>query len=114
MDEAARCHALAYIFNGRLLARGTGAELVAQARLVACEVRGPADALAALAKALRADPALSSVAWFGPVLRLAATSPEALEAALARAQPAGGGVTALPSEPNLEDVFIALMHTAGT
>ncbi|MFL6675996.1 MAG: ABC transporter ATP-binding protein, partial [Massilia sp.] len=62
MDEAARCHELAYIFNGRLLAQGTGAELVAQAQLATVEVRGPTDGLAALAQALRADPQLLSVA----------------------------------------------------
>jgi ABC-2 type transport system ATP-binding protein len=32
MDEAERCHELAYIAYGKLLARGTVAELIAQAR----------------------------------------------------------------------------------
>src|SRR5213075_552113 len=35
MDEAERCHRLAYIFEGRLLTTGTAAEVVAQAKLVA-------------------------------------------------------------------------------
>jgi ABC-2 type transport system ATP-binding protein len=115
MDEAARCHELAYIFDGRLLAQGTGAELVAQARLATAEASGPQAGLSALAHALRGDPHLASVAWFGPVLRVAAGSRAALDAALARAAPlvAQQGLALAPSEPNLEDVFIALMQRAG-
>jgi ABC-2 type transport system ATP-binding protein len=114
MDEAARCHALAYIFNGRLLAQGTGEQLVAQARLATCEVGGSQDGLAELAQALRAAPGLGSVAWFGPVLRVAAGSREALDAALEEARPliARQGLKVTPSEANLEDVFIALMQQA--
>jgi ABC-2 type transport system ATP-binding protein len=114
MDEAARCHALAYIFNGRLLAQGTGEELVAQAGLATCEVTGAQDGLAALAQALRAAPGLRSVAWFGAVLRVAAGSRAELEAALAQAGPviAAHGLAVAPSEANLEDVFIALMGRA--
>ncbi|HWC91519.1 MAG TPA: ABC transporter ATP-binding protein, partial [Pseudolabrys sp.] len=47
MDEAERCHDIAYIFNGRLIARGTGAELIAQSGLVTFEAEGErADRLA--------------------------------------------------------------------
>jgi ABC-2 type transport system ATP-binding protein len=114
MDEAARCHALAYIFNGRLLAQGTADELVAHAQLATCEVSGRQEGLGALARQLRADPALRSVAWFGPVLRVAAGSREALDAALEQARPliAAHELAVTPSEANLEDVFIALMRQA--
>jgi ABC-2 type transport system ATP-binding protein len=116
MDEAARCHQLAYIFNGRLLAQGTGPELVAQAHLATAEVRGPTDGLAALAQALRADSRLLSVAWFGATLRIAAASAQALDAALAQAAPllAPYGLAVAPSEANLEDVFIVLMQQAAS
>src|SRR6516165_3986357 len=40
MDEAERCHRLAYIFNGVLLAHGTVAEVIAQAHLTTWSVRG--------------------------------------------------------------------------
>jgi ABC-2 type transport system ATP-binding protein len=115
MDEAARCHELAYIFDGRLLAQGTGEQLVTEAHLATCEVRGDTSGLAALAQALRADPQLLSVAWFGAALRVAAGSQAALDAALARAAPlmTTHGLGARPSEPNLEDVFIVLMLRAG-
>ena len=67
MDEAERCHALAYISYGRLLARGTGAELIAHAALASVEVDGPPAALA-LARAANcaAMPALRSVACVRP------------------------------------------------
>jgi ABC-2 type transport system ATP-binding protein len=114
MDEAARCHALAYICYGKLLAQGTGAELIAQAALASCDISGPAANLATLANTLRQDPGLRSVASFGATLHVSAASAEALAASLARVQPQmdGAGLRAAPSEPNLEDVFIALMQDA--
>jgi ABC-2 type transport system ATP-binding protein len=114
MDEAERCHALAYICYGRLLAHGTAADLIAHAGLSSCEVSGPAPALAALAHALRADHGLRSVASFGTTLHVSAGSQEALQAALARAGPllTARGLRVEPAESNLEDVFIALMQNA--
>ena len=115
MDEAARCHALAYICYGKLLAKGTEAELIAQAGLSSSEISGPADALAALAKALRADASLRSVAAFGATLHVSAASPAELAAALARAQGLidEGGLQVAASATTLEDVFIAMMQDAG-
>jgi ABC-2 type transport system ATP-binding protein len=114
MDEAARCHALAYICYGRLLAQGTAAELIAQADLSTCIVSGPSDALAALAAALRQDPDLRSVASFGVTLRVSAATPQALAAALARVQPMldAAALQVQPGTADLEDVFIALMQDA--
>ena len=51
MDEAERCHRLAYIFEGRLLAEGTVDEVVRQARLTTWSVSGPR--LLTLAERLR-------------------------------------------------------------
>jgi len=114
MDEAARCHALAYICYGRMLAQGTGPELIAGAALKAREIAGPADGLAILAHELRRDPALRTVASFGATLHVAASREEDLEHALAQA---GGTISdhrldVQPVDPNLEDVFIALMQDA--
>lgn len=115
MDEAARCHALAYIASGRLLARGSGAELIARAALASAEIRGPAGGLAALAAELRLDASLRSAAWFGATLRVSAASSALLDAALARARPTidAHGLAVLRAETSLEDVFIALMQDAG-
>jgi ABC-2 type transport system ATP-binding protein len=114
MDEAERCHALAYICYGRLLAQGSSTDLIAQAALASCEVEGPSPALAALAQTLRADPELRSVASFGTKLHVSAASSAALATALERMGPVmqEGGLRATPSPTNLEDVFIALMKNA--
>ncbi|MES2126136.1 MAG: ABC transporter ATP-binding protein [Pseudomonadota bacterium] len=114
MDEAARCHALAYICYGHLLAKGTGAELIAHAALSSAEVAGEARGLAELAQALRRVPALRSVASFGTTLHVSAGSQAELDAALggAKAIIERHKLAVTRSEANLEDVFIALMQDA--
>ncbi|HJV50159.1 MAG TPA: ABC transporter ATP-binding protein, partial [Noviherbaspirillum sp.] len=80
MDEAERCHRLAYIAYGKLLAQGTAEELIAQAGLATVEISGPQ--LAQVAQALRADPAINA-ASFGATLHASGASQQALDAALA-------------------------------
>ncbi|MES2152779.1 MAG: ABC transporter ATP-binding protein [Pseudomonadota bacterium] len=113
MDEAARCHALAYICYGKLLAQGTGQQLIARAALASVDIGGPAPALAALARSLRAQHGVS-VASFGTTLHASAATQAALDAALGAlgAQMDGAQLRATPAAPNLEDVFIALMQDA--
>jgi ABC-2 type transport system ATP-binding protein len=108
MDEAERCHELAYISFGRLLAHGTADELIAHAALVTCEITGPG--LDRLARALRADRSIKTVASFGATLHLGARSQAALDAALAPLT--GPGIQVRRVQPTLEDVFIALMQDA--
>jgi ABC-2 type transport system ATP-binding protein len=114
MDEAARCHRLAYISYGKLLAQGTSAELIAAVGMASCDIAGPPAALAALTPLLRADPRLRSVVSFGTTLHVSAGSQAELEAALAQLRPqrAASALTVTPAAPNLEDVFIALMQGA--
>ncbi len=106
MDEAERCHELAYIAYGKLLARGTAQELIDQSGLVTWGIDGPG--LAALAQALRGDPRIRTVAMFGTTLHASAATQDALETAFApwRAR----GYLAAPVATGLEDVFIALMR----
>ena len=59
MDEAERCHELAYIAYGRLLARGTQDQIIAAAGLTVFELAG--DVTPALVAELRAQPACK--AW---------------------------------------------------
>lgn len=108
MDEAERCHELAYISYGRLLAHGTAAELIAGTGLATCEISGPG--LIGLAKALRDNPKIRTVASFGTTLHVSAASREDLDAALAAHS--GGGMNVKKVDANLEDVFIALMQGA--
>jgi ABC-2 type transport system ATP-binding protein len=111
MDEAERCHKLGYILDGRLLAQGTAAEVVASQGLIGWSVEGPD--LAPLAQRLRELPEVEQVAAFGDALHVVGRNRAALEAALA---PFTGDTNYHWStiEPGLEDVFIHLMSTAQT
>jgi ABC-2 type transport system ATP-binding protein len=108
MDEAERCHELAYIAYGKLLARGTVAQVIANARLVTWSVSG--NNLNRVAHALRAAPGIRTAAPFGATLHVTADSEAALLAALAPLQADNLAYKAI--EPSLEDVFIALMQSA--
>ncbi len=109
MDEAERCHQLAYIAYGKLLTTGTPAEVLARSGLATWRVEG--DDLYALADRLRGLPGVSQVVPFGNVLHVSGDDAERLAAstALLRADPRWRWS---PSEPSLEDVFIQLMDTA--
>jgi ABC-2 type transport system ATP-binding protein len=109
MDEAERCHELAYIAYGHLLVRGSVARVIAEAGLSTWSVAGPATA--ALLQPLRAAPGVEMVAPFGAALHVAGTDAAALEAAIApwRNSP---GLTWQRTQATLEDVFIHLMRTA--
>ncbi|MEP7181463.1 MAG: ABC transporter ATP-binding protein [Betaproteobacteria bacterium] len=107
MDEAERCHKLAYILSGRLLVHGTAAEVIASQPLVTWTVEGPD--LATLAPRLRALPGIEQVAAFGTALHVTGADGARLDAALApvKAEP---GRTWRQVAPGLEDVFIHLMR----
>jgi len=108
MDEAERCHALAYIAYGKLLAHGTAREVVAGAGLATWELEGT-DPIA-LAQELRGRPGVEMVVPFGNVLHVSGTDAHALEAAIAPL--AARGIVARRVEAGLEDVFIHLMRDA--
>lgn len=105
MDEAERCHEIAYISYGRLIARGTAAEVIEGSHLVTLRAQGPdADKLAHL---LAGAAGVESAAAFGAAVHISGTDRVALEAAVEpyRRQPYLW--TEVP--PTLEDVFIHLM-----
>ena len=108
MDEAERCHELAYIAYGRLLARGTVDEVIAEAGLSTLAVTGP-DLIAA-AERLRHAPGVLTVAPFGNSLHVSGRDGEALRRALAA--PEFAALRAETIDPGLEDVFISLMQQA--
>ena len=105
MDEAERCHDVAYIVSGRLIVRGTADDVVAQSDLITFQVEGPrADRLAAeLARA----PGVRMATAFGQGLHVSGTDRAALEAAIAPYRRAP--YTWTEARPTLEDVFIHLM-----
>ncbi|MCC6197566.1 MAG: ABC transporter ATP-binding protein [Burkholderiales bacterium] len=109
MDEALRCHKLAYIAYGRLLAQGTAADIIAARGLATFEVRGPD--LTALADRLRAMPGVAQTAAFGDTLHVTGGDAAALERALADAT-RGRDYRMESVDTGLEDVFIHLMRGA--
>ena len=109
MDEAERCHEIAYIFNGELIAEGTADELVEQSRLVTFEAEGPrADRLS---RDLTGKPGVLMVAPFGQTLHVSGADRAALEKAIAPYRRDPYRWTEV--SPTLEDVFINLMRVEG-
>ncbi|HET9822037.1 MAG TPA: ABC transporter ATP-binding protein [Burkholderiaceae bacterium] len=109
MDEAERCHELVYIAYGRVLARGTQAEIVREAGLTVWSVGG--EGVAALVAPLKAAPGVLSVAAFGSALHVAGRDAIALERAIAPWREAPG-LQWRQAAANLEDVFISLIAAA--
>ena len=110
MDEAERCHMLAYIAYGKLLAHGTIREVIDHAKLATWQIEGPD--LMAVAADLRGKPGVEMVAPFGSALHLSGTDRKALEGAVATLG-SREGVSVHEVEPSLEDVFIHLMSGLG-
>ncbi len=108
MDEASRCHRLAYIAYGNLLVSGTVAEVVKAGGLTTWEVTG--DNLPALAGKLRGRSGVEQVVAFGATLHVSGRDAEKLCAAV---KPFMTGAQCwVKIESGLEDVFISLMETA--
>jgi ABC-2 type transport system ATP-binding protein len=108
MDEAERCHRLAYISNGKLLANGTVSDVIQQARLTTWSVSGPN--LHQLAVELRRWPAVQQAVAFGDRLHVSGADPVMLEAAVAAFRT--GPYEWHQVDTGLEDVFIHLMDHA--
>jgi ABC-2 type transport system ATP-binding protein len=106
MDEAERCHEIAYIAYGELLSHGTVDQVIAGSRLVTYTVSG--GDLAKLAGELSGRPGIDMVAPFGSSLHVAGNDPPAFEAAIASYRH-DSTLTWTRSRPSLEDVFIELM-----
>jgi ABC-2 type transport system ATP-binding protein len=109
MDEAERCHALAYIAYGKLLAHGTIREVIDRAGLATWSLEG--SGLMQVAAELRQREGVEMVAPFGNALHVSGTDRAALERAIAGVSQQG--ITALQVDPSLEDVFIHLMRDLG-
>ncbi len=110
MDEAERCHEIAYIAFGELLARGTANEVIAQSGLSTWVVSGPD--LQHLAEELHKRKGVDMVAPFGTELHVSGRDKRALNAVIAEAKKADGAHHWTRGQPSLEDVFILLMSNA--
>ena len=107
MDEAERCHRLAYIASGRLLASGTPAELIAHSGLHSWEGQGAE--VVKLAAQIEATAGVELVTRFGNSLHVSGRDSVGLDAAIRRF---GTAADWRPLPATLEDVFIFLMRGA--
>ena len=111
MDEAERCHRIAYLAYGKLLAVGTVAEVVRGAGLTTWHVSGPERRIGALARELAGKPGVEMVAPFGATLHVSGPDVAALDAAIAPFRDEAA-LAWTASAPSLEDAFIHLMTGA--
>ena len=105
MDEAERCHRLAILDRGRLVADGTPLELTGALEGRIVEVITPQ--ARRVQRALLGHPGVLSVAQIGSNLRVLTTAGEAVTGGVRRALDDAGlqGEVATVA-PNLEDVFV--------
>ena len=110
MDEAERCHRLAFIFRGALLDVGTPAEIVDRRHLRAAQLE--ADRPLEAARLLRALLSVEEVSHFGTSLRVATRDAVEATAVIAPAlQQAGLAFRDLaPARVTVEDAFVAMVR----
>ncbi|HVZ50403.1 MAG TPA: ABC transporter ATP-binding protein [Pseudolabrys sp.] len=112
MDEAERCHEIAYIAYGELLVHGTVEHVIESSHLTTYVVSAASgDGLVDLSEELNRTPGVDMVAPFGASLHVSGRDAAALEAAIAPYRQRAG-LEWKHSEPSLEDVFIDLMSRA--
>jgi ABC-2 type transport system ATP-binding protein len=109
MDEASRCHKLAYIAYGKLLAQGTAAEVIDQQDLTSWAIYGVG--LIELQNKLRGQPGVDQTVIFGDSLHVSGTDASNLERSVQSAI-AGKNLRAEKIETSLEDVFIYMMSNS--
>ena len=110
MDEAERCHKLAFIAWGRLLVQGTAGEVVDSQHLSTWSIHG--EHLAELAQRLHGRPGVDQTVVFGSSLHAIGHDAPALRTAVTEAADAAG-LRAEPIDTGIEDVFIYLMNKSG-
>ncbi|WP_022660718.1 ABC transporter ATP-binding protein [Paucidesulfovibrio longus] len=112
MDEAERCHRLAYIAYGNLLAQGSTEELVRDSGLITWAVRaeaGDSEAVFELSRELGEEPGVNQVVPVGVTLNVCGRDDARLEE-LSRKY--ADGFRWSRAETSLEMVFIDLMRNA--
>ena len=111
MDEAERCHRLAYIAWGKLLASGSAGEVIAASGLSTWVVSaaGGESELARVSARLRGAAGVTTLVTFGATLRVSALDREAIAPTLAQLR-GSPTLSVAPAQPSLEDVFVSLIR----
>ena len=113
MDEAERCHRLAFIFRGTLLDIGTPDQIVQRRNLRVAELSVPTGKEAVTAAAaLRERPGVDEVAHYGHILRVA-TKDGADPEVLARDVLGARGIhieRSRPARATVEDAFVSMVR----
>ena len=106
MDEAERCHRLAYLAYGNLLVSGTADEVIGSSSLTTWEITGKD--VYFLSAELKTLAGVEQVVPFGNILHVSGHDAPTLQKSLETFVPANFGLQ--KTEVNLEDVFINLMQ----
>ena len=109
MDEAERCDRIVYILNGKLIAKGTVNEVIAQSGLTTFVLEG--EHVRRFLQKIQGQPGVDYAGFFGAALRVSGRDRAALEKTIAPYRKEAG-VTVSETKPNLEDVFIHLQEDA--
>ena len=109
MDEAERCDRIVYILNGKLIAKGTVNEVIAQSGLTTFVLER--EHVRRFLQKIQGQPGVDHAGFFGAALRVSGRDRAALEKTIAPYRKEAG-VTVSETKPNLEDVFIHLQEDA--
>jgi ABC-2 type transport system ATP-binding protein len=109
MDEAERCDRIVYILNGKLVARGSVAEVIEQSGLSTFVIEGRD--VRRLQHELEGKPGVDYAGFFGAALHVSGRNREALQKTVS-AYEGRKGLTVAEVAPSLEDVFIQLQEAA--
>ena len=109
MDEAERCDRIVYILNGKLIAKGTVNEVIAQSGLTTFVLEG--EHVRRFLQKIQGEPGVDYAGFFGAALRVSGRDRAAIEKTISPYKNEAG-VTISETKPNLEDVFIHLQEDA--
>ncbi len=109
MDEAERCDRIVYILNGKLVTRGSVADVIAESGLSTFTIEG--QAVRHLVQEFEGKPGVDYAGFFGAALHVSGRDRAALESTIAPYR-ARADLTVAEAKPSLEDVFIHLQEDA--
>ena len=111
MDEAERCHKLAYISSGKLLAQGTAEQIVDSLHLFTWSIRG--ENLTSVSERLRSAAGVEQTLVFGAALHVSGRDQARLQVTLQQLAATQPALQVEPIPTTLEHAFIYLMSHGG-